>query len=678
MAARSSVLDAISSNLDDLLHHATDPVPFPSLLPGSGLDCYAAGPGLLVRVGGMTAGGRYAAMGLAAAVGLIGIWTLWNSAALDRAYPIPQPTSIDTGSSQSGSILWLLSIGVSRYADPDLGLAYADADAESIAGTVQRAARGGPYREVRSLVLTNEDVTRESILAGLSRFLGQAGPDDVALLFVAGHGIRDLSSGSYYFLPYPAGGDNLLTDGLRMSDFDEMLRVVRRNVRAVIVMLDTCHAGSLDIPNQRRFSADEMAGQMSSGEGFFLLAATKPGEESKEQLALGHGAFTYAVLEGLQGKADGDGDGALSVSELFAYVARRVPGLTQGRQHPYHKMEGTDLVFVQVAEGGRLAAPPTLPPLAPSPAGPPVGNVIGVMEFQNLRQEPAYDWISKALRLAFNTELSKVQALRVYSPELIDRTARARSTDPLITARELGIGRLLTGAYYVSDNTLRIDARIVDARTGVNEASDSIEGNLDQFFDLQKRLVLSMLRRLRVQVSPEEGASITNETNTNVDAYRLLLEAEGVVAPSPRAERTQRKPEPRSALDSLLERVASLITATAHASELSPEVEQQVRALLERYRQAVETKNIDEVARLYVSFSDRQQAALRAYLANATDLSVELVNVTITAQEPGVAVSFTRRDRFTDAESGRPVRLEVRLTKLLVQEQSTWKIGSGQ
>ncbi len=104
-------------------------------------------------------------------------------------------------------------------------------------------------------MLTDAQVTRESMLDGLSRFLGQAGPDDVAVLFVAGHGVRDLSSGSYYFLPYPATASNLLAQGLRMSDFDESLRVIRRNIRAVIVMLDTCHSGSLGHPRRRRGGA---------------------------------------------------------------------------------------------------------------------------------------------------------------------------------------------------------------------------------------------------------------------------------------------------------------------------------------------------------------------------------------------------------------------------------------
>ena len=289
------------------------------------------------------------------------------------------------------------------------------------------------YREAKTLLLTDEEVTRESILDSLERFLGQAGPDDVAVIFVAGHGVQDQASGSYYFLPFPATAQNLVSTGLRMSDFDEMVRVVRHNVRAVVVMLDTCHAGALRVSAPGLVAADDPTARMSAGEGFFLLAATKPGEDSREEPALAHGAFTYALLEGLQGAADADGDGLITVSDLFGYVARRVPQLTAGEQHPYHKEEGTDLVFaaverdaVALASGadGRTAAPPV-----PRPAVTPAINTIGVMEFRDLRDEAEHDWIGKALRVALNTELSKVRALRVYSPELIDRATASRRVD---------------------------------------------------------------------------------------------------------------------------------------------------------------------------------------------------------------------------------------------------------
>jgi len=42
-----------------------------------------------------------------------------------------------------------------------------------------------------------------------------------------------------------------------------------------------------------------------------------------------------------------------------------------------------------------------------------------------------------------------------------------------------------------------------------------------------------------------------------------------------------------------------------------------------------------------------------------------------------VAVSFTRRDQFVDRESGKPTRLEVRLTKIFSRDNGKWRIAGG-
>jgi TolB-like protein len=346
-------------------------------------------------------------------------------------------------------------------------------------------------------------------------------------------------------------------------------------------------------------------------------------------------------------------------------------------------MEGTDLPFLAAGEqtGEPIAPAASFPTVAGIPTEAPQAssNVVGVMAFHDLRRDSQYAWISEALRVAFNTELSKVKALRVYSPDLIDQTARARGADQLFTARQLGIGRLFTGSFHVTDDTLRIDASIVNVPNGVNEASDSVEGKLEDFFDLQKQLVLSMLRRLRVQLSPEEGASIQTRTNTDVDAYRLLLESEGVLGTTPEAHPTQSS-QPK---DEPLSGWWPFFSNVAHAAETPPvaeptEVNQEVLDVLEDYRQALEEKAIDRIAALYASFSPRQRDALRGYLETATNLTVELVDVNVTPHGVDMMVAFTRRDSFIDRESEKPVRLEVRLTKTLVRLNGTWKIASGQ
>ena len=626
----------------------------------------------------MTAGKRMALAGACIVTGVFVGWTI-NAMRRPPAEMVLPAAVMDVPADQpapGNSVLWVLSIGVSEYAGTDSNLQFADADARAIAAVLQGQGDGPLYRAANTLLITNNEVSRESILASMDKFLGRAGPDDVVVIFVAGHGVQDRVSGSYYFLPSGATAENLLTAGLRMSDFDEMVRVVRRQVRAVILMLDTCHAGALRLASPDLRPADELPAVISVREGVFLLAATKPGEDSKEEPELAHGAFTYALLEGLEGAADAHGDGVLSVSDLFGYVARRVPQLTEGEQHPYTRVEGTDLVFA-AARGTAMASPATPVRTAIEPrqarAAP---NTIGVMEFRDLRATAEHEWIGKALRVALNTELSKVRVLRVYSPELIDRTAASRRSDQLTVAQYLGIRKLLTGSFHVVGNTLRIDAEIIDAASGVQEASDSVQGDLGEFFGLQKQLVFSMLRRLRVELSPAEGASIQSQSNTNVDAYRLLLESEGIVEQSAPPLGTPPPPPPtapQSRRDDGRWKFA-LVTAAYAAESSDPAVE--VQRLLDAYRGALERKDLDALAALYRSFSVRQREALRAYLDNATGLQVELADIAIEPRGPDMAVTYTRRDRFVDKESAKPQLLEVRLTKILVRDQGTWKFSS--
>lgn len=602
--------------------------------------------------------------------------------------------------------LWVLSIGVSRYKEAGITLQFADADARAVDAAFQEQRQGPIYSEVRSLLLTNEQVTRESIMNGIQRFLGQAGPDDLAAIFMAGHGVQDRTTGSYYFLPHPASAENLLTEGLRMSDFDEMMRILRRNIRRVVVMLDTCHAGALQLSARAVMAGDTLASGVQAGEGLFLLAAAKPGEESKEQPELGHGAFTYALLEGLRGAADTTGEGFVSVSDLFSYVARRVPRLTAGAQHPYHKIEGTDLTLAAVPrlrdnERAAVAAVAEVAQAELEPTAPPSANAIEVTDFRNLRNDPDNDWRGSMLRVALCTELSKIRALRVYSSEFVGRAGKPEAAEELRSARQRGIGKLLRGSFVMQGDVIRIDAGIWDSVTGVNQGSESVEGRVDDFFDLEKELVIRILRRMPVEVSPEEGDSIKEETNTSVNAYKLLLEAEGVAhdpaaaTPGPTAPRTRglsrgTKAPPGAAKDgqrrqgragSAAQRLGFdprlLWGGVAYADEPAALPEAEVLATLEEYREALENKNLDKLAELYAAFSQRQRDALGAYLDHAGDLRVEIADVQVELRGNTVAVSFTRRDQFVDRESGKLTRLEVRLTKIFSRDNGKWRIAGG-
>lgn len=245
--------------------------------------------------------------------------------------------------------LWVLAIGVSAYQDSSLNLKYADNDARSIVHTLKEQ-EGKLFAEINVKLLLNEDGTRENILDAMSKFLGMASYNDLVLIFIAGHGVKDRQTGSYYFVTHDASPDNLMTRGLLWSTFDEAHKRLANNVSKVMLWLDTCHAGAMNVAMRGLEAGEELSLALRSAEGTYILTASKPGENSEEGETFkleheksGHGAFTYSLLEGLAGNADMDGDRSISVAELSSYVAKKVPRLTQGRQHPYFRLSGTDM-----------------------------------------------------------------------------------------------------------------------------------------------------------------------------------------------------------------------------------------------------------------------------------------------------------------------------------------------
>src|SRR5262249_47467868 len=118
------------------------------------------------------------------------------------------------------------------------------------------------------------------------------------------------------------------------------------------------------------------------GSGFVTFASCMASEFSAEGPALQNGYFTRALLEGLLGHADANGDGVVTLAELDAYVAERVAALSKGKQQT--AMQGPASIQsrrpLALVSGTPSAS--TVPPVATVPSeattqisGPPPGWV---------------------------------------------------------------------------------------------------------------------------------------------------------------------------------------------------------------------------------------------------------------------------------------------------------------
>lgn len=232
--------------------------------------------------------------------------------------------------------LYVLAVGVSDYANRDYRLNYAAKDAADFAAALRKQA-GRMYREVEVKLLTDTQANKDEVLDGLDWLRQQVGQKDMGMLFLAGHGMND-SSGLYYYLPHNANAERLLRTGVSMGDIRNTLKSLSGKA---VFFLDTCHSGN--VLGRRSLDSDIAAvlNEMASAENGVVVFSSSSGREySLEDPKWGNGAFTKALLEGFDGRADVNRSGRITFKMLDFYVSERVKELTRGQQHPVTQAPG--------------------------------------------------------------------------------------------------------------------------------------------------------------------------------------------------------------------------------------------------------------------------------------------------------------------------------------------------
>jgi|GEM_PF-1002584 len=249
--------------------------------------------------------------------------------------------------------IWAVVIGISQYKTVR-SLKYADKDALAFRDYLTQNLGVTPDHLT---VLINENAT----LMNLKRSLGtelkrHAGPKDTVIIYYAGHGAPEPDASSpdgdgleKYLIPYDADAQDLYSTGLPMREVETIFH--RLSAERVIFITDSCYSGAtagrtFSSAGHRANLSDGFLNRLSKGKGRVVLTASRAGEVSEERDDLGHGVFTYYLLEGLRGKADVDGDRLVTVDEAYSYLSSKVPQATGQNQHPVKKGEIEGQLFL--------------------------------------------------------------------------------------------------------------------------------------------------------------------------------------------------------------------------------------------------------------------------------------------------------------------------------------------
>jgi hypothetical protein len=214
-----------------------------------------------------------------------------------------------------------LLIGTTQYQDPLFSqLTAPAADIEELHAVLSSSEVGG--FDAASPILNEQSYT---INRELENFFQDRQRDALLLLYFSGHGVLD-DHGRLYLAATNTERRRLRSTAVEASFVRDLMDQCRAEKQ--ILILDCCHSGAF---GRTKNAIGESVGTdlAFGGQGRIVLTASNATQfafEGNEVLgAAKTSLFTHFLLQGLRtGDADLDGDGHISIDELYAYANDQV------------------------------------------------------------------------------------------------------------------------------------------------------------------------------------------------------------------------------------------------------------------------------------------------------------------------------------------------------------------
>nr|WP_242687736.1 MULTISPECIES: AAA domain-containing protein [unclassified Actinopolyspora] len=217
-----------------------------------------------------------------------------------------------------------LLIGTESYEDTELiDLRCTRADTAQLRQVLAHPAIGA-FHDVD----TATDPTAAEMSRRISDFLGKLGSEDLALLYISGHGTRTPSDGEFFFLASDTDSSRVEDTGVGASFVNECLELCAAPQK--VAMLDCCYSGGYSMGMRTRAAKSTgRSSKLLKSRGVYVVSSSGPDEvswgEAESSSDPSPSAFTGEVVDALRtGRGDTDNDGVVSVDELFQHVNDRL------------------------------------------------------------------------------------------------------------------------------------------------------------------------------------------------------------------------------------------------------------------------------------------------------------------------------------------------------------------
>ena len=149
---------------------------------------------------------------------------------------------------------------------------------------------------------------------------------------------------------------------------------------------------------------------------------------------------------------------------------------------------------------------------------------IAVLPFQNMSGDPEQDYFADGIVEEIITALSRIRWLFVIARNS-SFTYKGRAVDVKQVGRELGVRYVLEGSVRKAGNRMRITGQLIDALSGAHLWADRFDGSMDEVFDLQDSVALSVAGVIEPTLEVAEIHRSALRPTADLSAYDLYLRA---------------------------------------------------------------------------------------------------------------------------------------------------------
>lgn len=182
------------------------------------------------------------------------------------------------------------------------------------------------YPEENVVVRTNDRATKND----LEKYFGQwlknhVEPGGSVFIYYSGHGAPNPKTGEAFLVPYDGDPAYVADTAFPLKKLYDLLEQLP--AKEIVVVLDSCFSGAGGrsvLAKGARPMGFSVENSMAAKGKTVVLAASSGEQISSTYEEKGHGLMTYFFLKGLQGEADADADGAVTMAEMFDYVKGKV------------------------------------------------------------------------------------------------------------------------------------------------------------------------------------------------------------------------------------------------------------------------------------------------------------------------------------------------------------------